>query len=262
MSPPASTSVRLWASWKGSRSSRRHASGDVVAGLEEVAHDERDPEPMTLRPAAAEGQADRQARLVHAVEQAPEQVAGPDDTASVPGRPPDEPFDMAGQVVVVAHEDRSIPKPDALRAGADERRRIDQRQHASGQVAATAEVDQRPLGREQLRHVPAQRRGRCPRSPAARLRLPTGTSAGSPPSAARRRLPELTRRRLRNGPERDRDAAHGRQRSGVRPLPAEPRAPRENLGRWLEPGTISRREPVDTRRAINGEDRSKSSGGV
>ena len=56
-----------------------HPDGLVnrLAHLEYVAHDDRDTEPLTDFPPAAEGQRDRQPRIVNAVEQPPRQSAMP-----------------------------------------------------------------------------------------------------------------------------------------------------------------------------------------
>ena len=208
--------------------------GDVVAGLEQVAHDERDGEAVALRLPATERQADGQAGLVHAVEQAPEQIAGADDAAPVPGRPPDEALQVRGEVVVVAHEKGSITKPDRLRAGPDERRRVDQRQHPRRQVAAARKIDQGLVCGHELRHVLAQD------ADALGVARPRGFAIGEEPAPigvptlVERRLPDRAGLGLSQSVECHGDPPHARQRSGWRP---------SVIGR--PPRDPDRRQPAD-----------------
>ena len=148
----------------------RRRLGHVRARLEQVAQDERHPEPVAEHRPAAERERDRQAVLVDAVEQAPQAVARAHHALPIPCRVPDEPLQARGRVVVVSDEDRAAgAAEDALRAAAQVRRRVHHREHPRGHVAAAGQLDQPLPRRHELGHVLAQHPRRVGEARAGRL---------------------------------------------------------------------------------------------
>ena len=214
---------------------RRH----VVAGLEHVADDQRDREPVADVRAPAEGERDRQPAVVHPVEQPPQAVAHPDHAPLAPLRQAHDALEPVGRVVVVAHEQRLAARPRALRAADDEPGRAPERQQPGGEVAAPGEVDEPIVGRHQLRHVVGERAaaGRVPR--AAPPRPPGGTRCGT--SATWPRSARASRRRAA-APRRPRTRAAQCGTPAPGAAAAGPRAA-SSSGRWRLPPRAAATSP-------------------
>ena len=140
------------------------------------------PSPSTRRPPNVER--DGEAGVVHAVEQAPQAVAHADHAVPAPCRR------LARRPRSAPARSRSCapapgrPAMRRLRAARQVRRRVVQRQHPRGHVAAAGQVDQPLVDADQLRHVARSIRRAVHVARAARRRPPAGTTAGSPATSA------------------------------------------------------------------------------
>ena len=142
-----------------------HPDGLVnrLAHLEYVAHDDGDTEPLTDFTPAAEGQRDRQPRIVDAVEQPPEAVGHAKHAASGVGRLGHDTVEQPVVPVVVADQGRAAPEHHGLRAPGQKGRGIPQRQRCPGVGVSRKHPGKLLPGSHELGHVLLEPRPRLGR---------------------------------------------------------------------------------------------------
>ncbi len=150
---------------------------DGVAGLEQVADDDRDAETGAAGLRSAERERDGEAGVVDAVEHAPQAVAHPEHRPREPAVP-DRRLDAVRVVVVVADE-RAVD--DGLAAAGEQGRRVVQAQDAGGEVSPAGQLGDVLPRRDELRHVRAERRAcrRVARAGGVAVAEVPGGSAGA-----------------------------------------------------------------------------------
>ena len=168
---------------------RRLRLGHRRARLQHVAHDDRDAEAVADVAPPAEGERDREAVGVDAVEQPPEAVAHADHAPARPRGRGDHALQPRGRVVVVADEHRRVAAAGTLRAADDEPRRTVEGEHPRGQLVAVRQLHQAVVRRDQLGHVALQRAAAGLEARAGRLALLQVPRPVRGPHGAQPRLP-------------------------------------------------------------------------
>ena len=172
---------------------RRDALRDGRARLEQVADDDRDAEAAARAAAPAERERHREPAVVDAVEQAPQLVGHADHPRVGEPRLQHDGVEQVRVVVVVADQ-RRLPRERGLRAAAQQRRRVVQREHPRAELVGADGGHQR---RPRSARAPACG-ARAPRAPPRAtgeppLR-PSGTSADTRATARAKRPGSLLSR--------------------------------------------------------------------
>ena len=98
----------------GIKVDRQHLSRLLrgFAGLQHIAQDQRHAEAFAYHAPPAKGQRDRQPRIIHPIDQAPQPVRCAHDLPPLPARAQHHRIECIGIIVIVAHHDRLFPGPD------------------------------------------------------------------------------------------------------------------------------------------------------
>src|SRR4029453_2313621 len=124
-----------------------------LSNLQEVADDEGDAEAGTGTWSAAEGQGDCEARIVHAVNEAPQAISGAEDASARKGVRVDHMLEEVQSVVVVADEQRSAATERGLGTPGQEAWRVPQREESGCALVAAGELHEALPGGYELGHV-------------------------------------------------------------------------------------------------------------
>ena len=155
----------------------------ALAGLQQVAHDERHAEALAADPAAAERQRDGEPRRVDAVGRTCDGLHGRDHRAAGPGAAQHLGLAQARVEVVVADQDRAVPvDEDGLGAMDQIGGRIPEGEEAGRDLVPAGQLDLTPPDGQQLGHMPPQLLLRVRHAALAALaQIPGAPARATPP---------------------------------------------------------------------------------